>query len=142
MSEISAIARKAILAGKLPRRLPARVSAWQGMGACCAVCDSHVQHHEIEFELEFGPGEDDPRAGSYRVHSGCYEAWEAELRSGEVPPSAPVASEPSRLAAQSAARGGDSGAMAVSHARDLSAATQDVTITGGEWGPKYRGGEP
>ena len=141
MSDIRAIARDAILAGKLPRRRPQRVSAWQGLGAWCAICDTQVRHDEIEFELEFGPGEDDPHAGSYRVHSRCFEAWELERHSGgEAAVGVPTESKQPRLATQSRSNGEDPGATALRCGEDLSAGKREVTMTGGEWDPEHRGG--
>jgi hypothetical protein len=132
MSDLRAIAREAILAGKFPRRRPQRASAWQGMGACCAICGTQVRQHEIEFELEFAPDEDDPHAGSYRVHSACFEAWELERHGVEAAADVPTANGQPRPINGFGLNGGG-------HGGDLSAQEQDVTMTTREREPKYGG---
>ena len=71
-------AREAILAGRLPRRRPARTWGGPGAGVRCAICGSPVRHDQVEFEIEFGRG----GAGrdAHHVHVPCFTAWEVELQ--------------------------------------------------------------
>jgi hypothetical protein len=117
------------------------MSAWQGMGAWCAICETQVRHDEIEFELEFGPAEDDPHTGSCHVHSKCFEAWELERHNGEAAVGVPDESARPRLATQSVSQGEDTVTTTLlRYAEDLSAAKPDGTMMSNEWDPKHRGG--
>jgi len=72
-------ARDAIQTGQLPDRGPDRTWAGKGGGGACSVCADEVGPQDIEFELEFAPGHQQPGAlANYRFHVRCFAAWEFE----------------------------------------------------------------
>lgn len=75
---LRAKAREAILAGRLPRRRPAKTWGGPGAGVRCAICGSPVGHDEIELEIEFS--RDDAGRNEHHVHVPCFAAWEVELQ--------------------------------------------------------------
>lgn len=70
-------ARKAILSGKLPERLPDRTWGGPGAGDCCTICDAPIEADELELEIEFARGFGRDR---HHVHIRCFAAWDFELR--------------------------------------------------------------
>jgi hypothetical protein len=73
---LRAKAREAILAGRLPRRRPAKTWGGPGAGLRCTICGSPVGHDEMELEIEF---RDDAGRNEHHVHVPCFAAWEVEL---------------------------------------------------------------
>jgi hypothetical protein len=70
--------REAILSGKFPGRSPERTSGGPSGGADCALCGEPIRPLEVELELEFARGEDDPGRDTYNVHPRCHFAWASE----------------------------------------------------------------
>jgi hypothetical protein len=63
-------------AGQLPKGRP--VSCFAGAAASnklCSLCDSQIVPTDIEFELDF---EVPPGRTTIRLHSRCYDIWDAE----------------------------------------------------------------
>jgi hypothetical protein len=75
-SDLTAKARDAIRAGKVPDRLPDRTFGGCSRGALCAICDELVQRDESEFEIEFF--RDDVASDRYVLHAACFWAWRLE----------------------------------------------------------------
>jgi hypothetical protein len=72
-------AREVIRARTLPNRRPDRMWGGPGMGANCVICNSPVERHQLEFELEFAGNGDGAGLSKYHVHVGCFAAWEHNL---------------------------------------------------------------
>lgn len=68
---------QAIRSGKLPSRRPQSTWAGPGCGASCAICGLLINESELEYELEFGPG-DDNNQPIHHTHISCFWAWESE----------------------------------------------------------------
>jgi hypothetical protein len=49
------------------------------MGANCMICNSAVERHQLEFELEFARNADGAGVDKYHVHVRCLAAWEHSL---------------------------------------------------------------
>jgi hypothetical protein len=84
MSDEKAIreqARAAIRNGKLPNRAPDRTWGGPGVGAPCTVCELPVTKGEMEFEIQFARGSENPGLDKFHVHIRCFAAWEFERRS-------------------------------------------------------------
>jgi hypothetical protein len=87
----------AIQAGRLPNRQAERTWGGVGSGLCCVGCGQPIEHHESEYELQFG-AEDGRPSSTYLLHVQCFVAWESELgkpltvaaQSQDQPPDAPV----------------------------------------------------
>jgi hypothetical protein len=75
---LRAKAREAILAGRLPRRRPAKTWGGPGAGLRCTICGSPVGHDEVELEIDFG--RDGAGHIEHHVHVPCFAAWEVELQ--------------------------------------------------------------
>jgi hypothetical protein len=112
--------RDAIQAGKLPRSQPERTWGGRGCGASCTICGEPVKREDIEFELEFASGDEDPEPRNHHVHLQCFTAWEFE--SG--------AFEPSRRASPAT----------VEASCGLPSGSDNGTITPRECDPKYKRG--
>ena len=72
-------ARELIQTGKLPNRRPDRLWGGPGMGFNCMICNSPVERHQLEFELEFAGNGDGAGVNKYHVHIRCFAAWEHTL---------------------------------------------------------------
>jgi hypothetical protein len=68
-------ARRAIEAGRLPRRPPTATWGGSGSGAECAVCSRVLAADSLELEVQFSG---DRR--SYHFHVECLAAWETACR--------------------------------------------------------------
>jgi hypothetical protein len=84
--------RDALERGRLPARSPDRTwSAGAGRGTACAVCELPVQHHQLEFMVQFLRDGTLPSADLYLLHVPCLpwpggrRSW--TLRRGESGPS-------------------------------------------------------
>jgi hypothetical protein len=75
-------ARAAIRTGKLPSRAPDRTWGGAGVGAECSVCSKPVTPTELEFEIQFARGPDNPGLDKFHVHIRCFAAWEFERAKG------------------------------------------------------------
>jgi hypothetical protein len=75
---------EAIRSSKLPARSPERTFGGQGCGALCVICGQRINTDELEYELEFAPGEDGKDPEEYHIHLGCFLAWESERRKLEL----------------------------------------------------------
>lgn len=71
-------AREAIQARKLPNGPPTRMSAGNGFGTGCPICDNLVQPDEIGYEVEFAASEESAARKVYHIHARCFAAWETE----------------------------------------------------------------
>jgi hypothetical protein len=71
-------ARVAIERGKLPSRRPDLAWGGPGVGSLCAVCDLPVKRDEMQFEIQFARGGDNPGLDRFDVHIRCFAAWEFE----------------------------------------------------------------
>jgi hypothetical protein len=80
--------REALQAGELPRQRPDNTWAGPGVGADCTICRAPVTPTEMEYELEFVRGGDEPGRDRYHVHIHCFLAWSAESQGvrAEQPP--------------------------------------------------------
>src|SRR5688572_19013869 len=74
---------EAIRGGKLPGRSPHRTWAGPGSGAPCMTCGQRINPDELEYELEFAPG-DDNQQPVHHVHISCFQAWETERQKLEL----------------------------------------------------------
>ena len=73
---LRAKARTVVQQGKLPARRPDRTWGGPGVGAPCSVCGVAVTKDEVEFEIQFARGLDDPGLDKFHVHIKCFAAWE------------------------------------------------------------------
>ena len=73
-------ARAVIDGGKFPKRHPDRMWGGPGVGADCTICNAPVKRDELEFEIEFARGGDDPGLNTYHVHLRCFAAWQFECQ--------------------------------------------------------------
>jgi hypothetical protein len=78
--EARQLARDALQGGKLPRRPPDRIWGGYGIDLPCAVCQRSVARAEVEYEIQFGNGDDgtEPSLDRYHLHLRCFAAWEME----------------------------------------------------------------
>jgi len=74
---LRAMVRVVIRDGKLPVRRPDRTWGGPGVGAMCAICETHVTRQQMEFEIEFART-DPPGLDKFHVHTRCFAAWELE----------------------------------------------------------------
>jgi hypothetical protein len=72
-------AREVIRARTLPNRRPDRMWGGPGAGANCLICNSPVERHQLEYELEFAGNGDGVGVNKYQVHIRCFAAWEQTL---------------------------------------------------------------
>ena len=84
-------ARDAILTGRLPSRPADRMWGGPSVDSECAICGAPIDRFEMEYELEFGRGDDDLDIEKYRAHIRCVAAWECERETLE--PAAPGSSQ-------------------------------------------------
>jgi hypothetical protein len=70
--------QEAIRSGKLPNRSPERTWAGRSCGVPCAICGQRINPDELEYELEFAPGDDSEQPEGHHLHIGCFWAWETE----------------------------------------------------------------
>jgi hypothetical protein len=87
-------ARQVIRAGTLPSRRPDRIWGGPGGGANCAICNSPVERHQLEFEAEFAGNGDDAGLNKYHVHVACFAAWEHHLQQRDASDNGAVVSTP------------------------------------------------
>jgi hypothetical protein len=70
--------QEAIRGGKLPDRSPHRTWAGRGGGVPCTICEQRINADELEYELEFAPGNDSKQPERHHLHIGCFWAWQTE----------------------------------------------------------------
>ena len=75
---IRALARKALLAGTLPRRDPARTWGGPGVGMPCTICGDRIPAGQMEYELQFSHDSENPGLDRFHLHLRCFAAWELE----------------------------------------------------------------
>jgi hypothetical protein len=77
-ASLRSLARRAIRAGKLPRRRPDRTWGGPGAGAPCAVCAQSIRPDQVEYELQFADAADAHRMDRFQMHLRCFAVWELE----------------------------------------------------------------
>ena len=73
-------ARVAIRNAKIPSCQPDRTWGGPGVGAACSVCGLPIGKDQLEFEIEFAHGGEEPELDKYHLHIRCFAAWEFERR--------------------------------------------------------------
>jgi hypothetical protein len=77
-NDIRELARRALRAGKLPRRDPNRTWGGNGVNAPCTICGTPVTPDQVEYEVQFAHDGATPGLDKYSLHIRCFAAWEME----------------------------------------------------------------
>ena len=70
-------------AGQLPKERPVSCFAGAASNKLCSLCDSQIVPPDIEFELDF---EVPTGRTTIRLHSHCYDIWDAERNNTQQAP--------------------------------------------------------